>query len=248
MKYTIGEAAAMCGVTVRTLRYYASIGLLSPSEVGESGYRYYDDERIAVLQQIVFYRDLGLSLNEIGSILSRRDNCPVDTLVKHRELLILERKRLDGLIAAVDSTIGGYTMKDERYVSREEMNEKRKQYAEEARRLYGETEEYKESERRSAERSGGEKDDVERAAEEIFRVFAEIREMEPGCERAQELVERWRGHISEYHYPCSVEILACLGQMYVGDERFRENLDRFGEGTAAFMSQAIECYATQRRK
>lgn len=90
--------------------------------------------------------------------------------------------------------------------------------------------------------SGGPERAIQKEADEIFRSFAEIRESDPAAAPAQALVRRWQARVTAHHYDCGPEILAALGQMYVGDARFAENLDRFGEGTAAFMGRAIAHY------
>ena len=78
--------------------------------------------------------------------------------------------------------------------------------------------------------------------EGILREFGEMRHLPPESQEAQALVKRWQDYITANHYRCTMEILSCLGQMYVGDERFAESIDQNGEGTAAFLSAAIEIY------
>ena len=114
MRLSVSEAARRAGVSVRTLRWYDEIGLLKPSEVTPAGYRYYDGTAMATLQQILFYRELDLPLEQIGRILSAPDNDRTEALQKHRTLLLMKRQRLDDMLRLVDETIGGITMYDER--------------------------------------------------------------------------------------------------------------------------------------
>ena len=113
MRLSISQAARQSGVSARTLRYYDEIGLLKPSEVTPAGYRFYDGHALEILQQIVFYRELGLSLERIGTILREPDHDRAETLAKHRQLLLMKRRRLDDMLRLLDETIGGNTMYQE---------------------------------------------------------------------------------------------------------------------------------------
>ena len=110
----------------------------------------------------------------------------------------------------------------------------------EAEERYGGTDAYRQSAQKKY--TDDEKRAIQKEADEIFRGFAEIRESDPAAAPAQALVRRWQAHVTAHYYDCGPEILAALGQMYVGDARFAENLDRFGEEAAAFMGRAIAHY------
>ena len=71
--FTVKQLSTLAGVTPRTLHHYDEIGLLKPSRIGENGYRYYGEEALLKLQQILFYRELDISLDEIKKIMGRRD-------------------------------------------------------------------------------------------------------------------------------------------------------------------------------
>ena len=92
MKLTVSETAKLMGISVRTLHYYDEIGLLKPSEVTGAGYRLYDDENLAGLQEILFYRELELPLKEIASLRAQPDHDRKRALTDHRELLLLKQK------------------------------------------------------------------------------------------------------------------------------------------------------------
>ena len=114
-------------------------------------------------------------------------------------------------------------------------------YASEAKRRWGDTESYRDY----AEKTRGEDPEVRRArTEEMESIFAEFaackaQGLAPESEEAQALVEQLRQHISQTYYACSPQMLACLGQMYVLDERFARNITRHGEGTALFVCNSI---------
>lgn len=241
MRLSVGETAKRMGISVRTLHYYDQIGLLAPSAISEAGYRFYDDAALERLQQILFFRELELSLDEIRAMLENPHYDKRATLENHRSLLMLKRRRLDELITLVEATIGGKTMKQPETTP--EMIRKAKEgYAREARERWGNTEAYQESEKRHATYSDEKENVIAREADEIFAAFAAIRKSDPAGSEAQALVARWQAHISAYHYPCTREILAGLGEMYTGDARFMANIDRFGEGTAQFMHDAINVF------
>ena len=105
MAYTIKEIAGLAVVTTRTIRYYDEIGLLSPAEVGENGYRYYDKGNLLRLQQILFFRELNMPLKEIDLIIDRPDFNIVEALEKQRSSLNIRVKRLNALITTINNTI-----------------------------------------------------------------------------------------------------------------------------------------------
>lgn len=241
MKWTVSETAKRTGVSVRTLHYYDSIGLLKPAEVRGSGYRYYDEESLQTLQQILFFRELEFSLRDIRNMLQSPLYDKRLAMKRQRELLICRRRHIDALIALADETMGENTMKKVTTTA-EELSRVKAQYAAEAKEKWGATSAYQESVKREAARSGAEESVMAAEADAIFAVFAEKRGCDPTAPEVQELVKRWQDHISHWYYPCTAEILAGLGQMYVGDDRFTQNLDRFGAGVADLMSRAIAVY------
>jgi DNA-binding transcriptional MerR regulator len=92
MEYTVQKLANLAGVSARTLRYYDRIGLLSPGRVTEAGYRIYGPDQVDRLQQILFYRELGLRLDEIGKLLSDPACNPLAALERYHEELLRRRK------------------------------------------------------------------------------------------------------------------------------------------------------------
>lgn len=241
MRYSVSQAARLAGVSVRTLRWYDQIGLLKPTEVTPAGYRFYDDGAMAVLQQILFYRELGVPLEQIGRILSAPDHDRAEALQKHRTLLLMKRQRLDDMLRLVDQTIGGNIMYDERpKPTQSDWEAVRNQYAQEAADRWGNTEAFLESREKHAAYTPDQETAIRAEMEEIFAAFGQCGDPE-GAE-AQALVRRWQDHITRYHYRCTDAILACLGQMYAGDPRFQQNLDQYGPGTAQKMSAAIAAY------
>ena len=239
MKMQIKEFALLTGVSVRTLHYYDEIGLLSPACVDEhTGYRYYDENSLLRMQEILFYRELDFSLKSIGEILSSPDYDTSKALKEQKKLLILKKERLERLISAVDDA-----MKGENVMNAFD-NSEFENYKQEAKEKWGQTDAYKEH----AEKTKGySKDKWNHLVEEMNAVFAEFaacRKNGEGADSAesQSLVKKLQNHITENYYHCTNEILAGLGQMYVLDERFKNNIDKHGDGNAEFVREAIKVY------
>jgi len=242
MRLSIGSLSKLSGVSIRALHHYDQIGLLQPSEVAESGYRYYDDAAIERLWQILFYRELDFPLAEIGEILDSPSFDRNRALTEHRNLLTQKRERLDRLIELVSNAMKGEQNMEFKPFDTSEIDALREQYAEEAKARWGNTDAYRESTKRAAQWTEADKKRMEAESGEIFSGFAALVGTDPADARVQELVARWKAFISQSYYNCTNEILAGLGQMYIADERFMKNIDKFGTGTAKLMSDAIAVY------
>ena len=232
----IKEFAEQIGVSVRTLHYYDEIGLLKPSEVdAQNGYRFYDERSLERMQEILFYRELDFSLKTIAQILSSPDYDKQQALTRQRKLLLAKKERLERLIDALDSMEKG-----EGFMKpNNEYEDLKNKYAEEVRQRWGSTDAYKESQQRNT--------DFSQAASLLDAVFEEFAELDrsgisPDDEAAKIQVEKLQRCITDNFYTCTNEILAGLGQMYVADERFKNNIDKHGEGTAEYVSQCIKSY------
>ncbi len=127
-------------------------------------------------------------------------------------------------------------------ITAEDMERVREQYAAEIRSKYGSSEEYSESERRYSALSTNDKDRIAAEQNEIFTAFGNLAGYDPESSEVQSLVKRWQEFITVNFYPCTKEILAGLGKLYIADERFKNNLNAYGEGTAEIMSRGIAVY------
>lgn len=242
MLYQIHEVAKKSGATVRALQYYDKLGLLRPTALTESGYRLYDDEALARLQEILFFRELEFSLAQIAEIVNAPGYDRTAALRRQRELLLAKRERLEGIIALVESTLKGENSMSFEAFDARALEAARAEYAAEAKARWGGTAAYAQSEARAAKRTPAQWQEMKAEMDEIFAAFAALRATDPSAPAAQEQVARWQAHISAQHYDCTKEILQGLGTMYSTDERFQKNLDAYGAGTAAFISQAIASY------
>ena len=238
----ISDVARLTGVTIRTLRYYDEIGLLRPGAVTEAGYRVYGDADLETLQQILFFRELDFPLEDIRRIMKNPAYDKETALRKQRELLLQKRDRLDSLIELLDRTLKGERDLSFTQFDSTQIEETRRQYAAEAKRRWGDTAAYAEYAQKSARAGDAQQRMLEGEGARILSAFGESRALAPDSAEAQALVKQWQDYITSGYYTCTKEILACLGQMYIGDARFTEHIDRYGAGTAAFMAAAIEIY------
>ncbi len=235
----IKEFAEITGVSVRTLHYYDERGLLKPADVDEhTGYRFYDENSLLRMQEILFYRELDFSLSSIGEILSSPDYDKNKALAEQKKLLILKKERLERLICAIDSAAKG---KD---IMKAFDNSEFEKYKSEAEERWGKTEAYSEYADKSKSYTKEKYSSLADDMNVIFREFAVCMKNGSGADsdEAQNLVKALQNHITENYYTCTKEILAGLGQMYVLDERFRNNIDKHADGTARFASDAIAVY------
>lgn len=241
-KMKINKVAKLTGVTVRTLHYYDEIGLLHPYEITEAGYRLYNTESLEKLQQILFFRELDFELNQIKEIMSDPNYDKMLALAKHKELLIKKKERLDKLIELADSALKGEINMSFKEFDKSEFEKSKEKYAQEVKERWGHTSAYTQSQEKTKNYDGAKWQSIQEGIASVFRKFADIKNTKPDSDEAQGLVKEWKELISSNFYDCTNEILMSLGQMYVQDERFTENIDQYGEGTAEFISKAIEVY------
>ena len=238
----IKELAARAGVTVRTLHHYDQIGLLRPSGLSPSGYRLYDEQSLVHLQQILFFRELDFSLAEIRDMLHSPGFDRDEALHMQRELLLQKRRRLSDLIALIDRTRKGETPMDFTPFDDTQIAASKAAYADEARERWGHTDAYRQSEKRAASYGKDDWAAIQQESAGIMAQFASLVGTPAHDPAVQALVARWQQHITDRFYPCTDEILCGLGLMYTGDERFQNNIDQHGAGTAALMAEAIAWY------
>lgn len=239
MKMLIKEFAQFTGVSVRTLHYYDEIGLLKPACIDRvSGYRHYDEGSLLRMQEILFYRELDFSLKSIYEILSNPNYNKKLALLEQKKLLILKKERLDRLVSAIDDATKGVN------VMKAFDNSEFEKYKAEAKEKWGKTDAWKEHSDKTKNYSKDKWQSAEAGLNAIFGEFAVCKAEgnEAGSQNAQALVAKLQKYITDNFYTCTKQILSGLGQMYVTDERFKENIDKNGEGTAEFVSQAIGIY------
>ncbi|WP_342564340.1 MerR family transcriptional regulator [Paenibacillus sp. FSL R7-0345] len=249
MEYTVQKLGAMAGISTRTLRYYDEFGLLKPARINSSGYRIYSQAEVDLLQQILFYRELGLTLEAIRDIVTSPSFDSAHALREHHEKLLQRRKQLDELIANVEHTLaeseGRITMSNEQKFTgfkQKLIEDNEQKYGQEIREKYGE---------KAVEKSNRM---VNKLTEEQYAalqqleadMFAALEQaMEEGdsastlAQKAADLHRQW---LSFYWDTYTKEAHAGVAQMYVDDERFTAYYDKRRPGLAAFLRDAVHVY------
>lgn len=246
MEYTINKLAKLAGVSTRTLRYYDEIGLLSPVRIRSNGYRIYGQQEIDRLQQILFYRELGMPLDDIRQIVLSKDFDGQAALENHLTALHAKRQQLDTLIATVKKTIqakkGDLTMSDkEKFDGFLEnlVDENEQQYGDEIRAKYGDAA-IDSSNAKVKGMSQAQYTEVERLSAELNATLQTAFEQgDPASELAQKACALHKQWLCYYWENYSKKAHIGLAQMYVADPRFTAYYDAIAPGCAAFLRDAI---------
>ena len=245
--YMINEISKLTGVSVRMLHHYDKIGLLVPSQRTNSNYRMYSEEDVARLYQILLFKELEFPLKEIKSILDDEEFDKEEALNIQRKLILEKKNRLEKIIESIDDTItnlGGENMskKDFKAFSYDEIKKHQEKYKKETKEKYGKSDAYKESQEKTSKYSKNDWENIMGAADDIYEELANLMDKDPSDDKVQELVVKWRNHITTNFYNCTIDIFRGLALMYVADERFIKNIDKYGEGLAQFLSDAMNIY------
>jgi DNA-binding transcriptional MerR regulator len=246
---TVKQLSKLAGVTPRTLHHYDAIGLLKPSRVGENGYRYYGEESLLRLQQILFYRELGIPLEDIKKIMGRRDFDVLGALRSHKDALKKQVTRLNRLIETVDNTINhlkGNTIMSEKSYFEGFSEEEQEKYAQEAEELY-DAESVRESNRKWKGYSAAKKESIMAEGKAVYTDMIAAMPRGAASPEVQAIVERWRRHL-EYFWTPNLDQLTGLAHGYNDDPRFKANFEKMQPGLAEFMREAVSVYVSNQKK
>jgi DNA-binding transcriptional MerR regulator len=254
MEYTVQKLGNLAGVSTRTLRYYDEIGILKPARINSSGYRIYGQAEVDRLQQILFYRELGVSLESIKDIVTAPSFDGANALKEHREKLLEKRTQLDMLIANVDKTIalteGRIKMSDKekfKGFKQKMIDDNEKKYGEEIRKKYGK-ETVEKSNAKLMNMTEEQYDEVTKLADQVTVTLAEaVKTGDPASDIAQKAADLHKKWLTYYWSEYSKEAHAGLAQMYVDDERFTAYYDKEQPGTAEFLRDAIFIYTGMKK-
>jgi len=249
MEYTVQKLGQLAGISTRTLRYYDELGLLKPARINSSGYRIYGQPEVDRLQQILFYREMGLSLENIKEILNAPSFDGTTALRAHREKLIEKRQQLDQLIVNVEKTIaaneGRIKMSDrEKFAGfkKKLIEDNEKKYGKEVREKYGDKIVNK-SNKKLKNMTQEEYDEITRLGQEVIETLhAAMQTGDPAGEPAQKAADLHRQWLSFYWDGYTKEAHAGVAQMYVDDERFKAYYDEKQPGSAKFLRDAVHIY------
>lgn len=249
MEYTVQKLGQLAGVSTRTLRYYDEIGILKPARINTSGYRIYGRNEVDRLQQILFYRELGVGLDRIKQIVTAPDFDSVQALKQHRQGLLERRQQLDRLIANVDSSIalyeGGIPMRDADKFSgfkQKIVDDNEQQHGKEVREKYGDAV----IDKANAKLMGLSEHDyatLTQLAKDVKATLAQAMETgDPTSDLAQKAAQLHKQWLMYYWSDYSAEAHAGLAQMYIDDDRFRAYYDDEKAGSAQFLRDAIRIF------
>ena len=241
----------MSGVSTRTLRYYDQIGLLCPKRVSSNGYRIYGETEVDLLQQILFYRDLGVTLEEIGHILKDPKYDKNKALEGHLSALLLRKNQIERLINNVTKTIS--SLKGEIIMSDNEKFEGFKQkmiddneakYGKEIREKYGDSDVDDSNAKlmNMSKEQMQEAEELRTECENLLKIAFE--KGDPASDEAQKACDLHRQWICIFWKDgmYSKEAHKGLAEMYVADERFSAYYDKVAPGCARFLQDAINIY------
>ena len=242
---SVHDVAKLTGITARTLHYYDEIGLLKPTEVTDAGYRMYDDTALSRLQNILLFRELQFPLKEIKAILDNPNFDPSEAISQQIRLLELQYKHIGELIAFTREIQrkGVATMNFDVFDKSEI-----EKYEAEAKAKWGNTKAYQEYRQKDIARN---KDTYSKLAGELMAMFSELgrlKHLTPNADEVQKKISALQKFITDHYYVCTNEILSGLGELYVCDERFKNNIDKAGgDGTADFVKEAIAVYCSKKQ-
>jgi DNA-binding transcriptional MerR regulator len=246
---TVKQLSTLAGVTPRTLHHYDEIGLLKPSHVGDNGYRYYGEESLLRLQQILFYRELGIPLEDIKKIIGRHDFDVLGALRSHKEALKKQVARLNRLIQTVDNTVNylkGNTIMSEKSYFEGFSEEEQEKYAQEAEELY-DAESVRESNRKWKAYPAAKKEAIMAEGQAVYTDMIAAMPQGAASKEVQTIVERWRRHL-EYFWTPKLDQLLALANGYNDDPRFKANFDKMHPQLADFMREAVSIYVANQKK
>ena len=243
------EAAGITGISVRTLHHYDKIGLLCPDRDPDKGYRNYSNEDLDLLQQILFFKECGFSLNEIKGFLTNPKFDREKAFVLQRDCLLQEQKRINAMLKTLDKTIKSW--KGDKTMTQSEkfygFGKIHNPYEEEARRLWG-NEAVDQSNEKLGSMTEEEQSQVFENMDQMFRELAKLCRKSPESEVVQNAINNmYRFFNDNFGVTYSLEAFAGLGQLYISDSRFTQNIDQYAEGLSAFLSKAMGYYADSQK-
>lgn len=240
-QHTIGEVAETAGVSVRTLRHYDELGLLTPAARSAKGYRLYGDAELARLQQILIHRALGMPLESIRRVLDDPDFDRPAALRRQRQELAARVRRSERMIATIDRTLASLERGERVDAVAMFDGFDPSAYEAEAEERWGETGSYAEAARRTRSYGPADWAALKIEAASILSQLAALQTTGAAAdgEEATALAEAHRQHIDRWFYPCDSAMHAGLADLYESDARFAANIDVHGDGLTPYLVAAI---------
>ena len=247
--FTVKQLSQLASITPRTLHYYDEIGLLKPSHVGENGYRYYAEDSLLRLQQILFYRELDMPLDDIKRIIQRQDFDVVSALESHKTQLRKRIEHLERLIQTVDDTL--LHMEGKKVMSQKQLfevfsDEQQAEMEKEAMQLY-DPDIVRASNDKWRRYTAVEKQRILDEGNAVYQAFIDAMPNGAASPEAQACVERWRKHMEYFWVPNEAQLQG-LAEGYNTDPRFKANFDKIDPHLAEFVLEAVKVYLRNRTK
>jgi DNA-binding transcriptional MerR regulator len=246
--YTVKQLSKMAGVTPRTLHHYDDIGILKPSHVGDNGYRYYDEDALLRLQQILFYRELDMPLDDIKMIMAESRFDALTALESHKQALKKQMERTKRLLKTVDNTIEhlkGKTKMSAKSLFEGFSEEEQEKLAQEAEQMYN-PETVRASNRKWKSYPAAKKEAILAEGNAIYTDMIAAMPKGAASAEVQAIVERWRKHM-DYFWTPKLDQLVGLANHYNDEPRFKANFDKMHPRLAEFMREAVRVYVTKRK-
>ena len=246
--YTIKKLAEFAGVSVRTLHYYDEVGILKPDFRTANGYRHYGEDAVVKLQQIMFFRELDFSIEEIKEIMSRPDFNVLEALESHRVLLKKRRERLDELLTTLDKTVK--TLKGKTEMSIKDYykgfsDEQIEKYRKEAKERWGE-ETIQKSEDRVMKMGKEKFAALQAEGGVIFHTIADNMDLGYDSPVVQAQVAKWQAWLENFSR-YSDEALVGLGRAYSQHPDFAAFYRKINKDLPEFFTKAIEYYVAHKK-
>ncbi|MFD7021518.1 MerR family transcriptional regulator [Promicromonospora sukumoe] len=246
---TVGGAASVVGVTVRTLHHWDEVGLARPSQRTAGGHRLYDAADVARLHRVRLYRELGVPLGEIADLLGAAADDAEESLRRQRDQVREQIQRLERSVEALDRMIearrSGVLLSpgDQAAIFGEQW---RPEWTAQARDRWGDGEQWAQYAERAAERGP---EDWRRITATVEALHADLAAacragVRPGSVEANDLAERHRASISTY-FDCTRPMQVCLGRSYVADPGFRSFYDGLAPGLTTWLRDVIDANARE---
>ena len=241
--YKINEISKITGISPRMLRHYDKLGLLRPNKSNDNNYRIYTNNDLCKLQEILFFKELEFSLEEIKTILENPNYNRMEAFKLQKNLLLKKIERLNSIVKTLDSSIENS--------KEEKMNEKDfksfsmkeiEKYQNEAKKLYGNSIAYKEYEEKSKNYKKNDFDKIQTEMNEKLSSIAKFMDKGYDSVEVQGALDEYRKYIDTNFYHCTLDIFRGLGELYISDPRFTKNIDSIEVGLSRFLKEAIDFY------
>lgn len=253
MNYTIHQLAKAASISVRTLHHYDAIGLLCPKRNPKNEYRIYDEKDLLVLQQILFFRELDFPLDDITKIITSQDFDIATALKDHKKMILIKKRRIDELLVTIDKTIKKVTKQtpmDDKELYKGFSKEELEAWNKEAKKRWGDTDQYKESVGKYESLTEAEKAKLYKDGEALMQDFVANMHKDPGSPEVQALVQRHYDSLRFFYEP-TLKMYRGLADMYIGyqdDKRFRQYFEKYHKDLPEFMRGAIHIFCDRKEK